>query len=97
MKAIWNETVIAESQDTVVVEGNHYFRQSLSMPIILNPAAQLRFVPGKGRRTISRLLSMVNLIQMQHGTTRIRNPRRRRSEIGSHFGTGSKSYRSVKM
>ena len=25
MKAIWNNTVIAESDDTVVVEGNHYF------------------------------------------------------------------------
>jgi uncharacterized protein (DUF427 family) len=25
MKAIWNETVLAESNDTVVVEGNHYF------------------------------------------------------------------------
>jgi uncharacterized protein (DUF427 family) len=25
MKAIWKGTVIAESQDTVVVEGNHYF------------------------------------------------------------------------
>jgi uncharacterized protein (DUF427 family) len=25
MKAIWNGTVIAESKDTVVVEGNHYF------------------------------------------------------------------------
>jgi uncharacterized protein (DUF427 family) len=25
MKAIWNGAVIAESQDTVVVEGNHYF------------------------------------------------------------------------
>jgi uncharacterized protein (DUF427 family) len=25
MKAIWNKTVIAESDDTVVVEGNHYF------------------------------------------------------------------------
>ncbi len=25
MKAIWNDTVIAESADTVVVEGNHYF------------------------------------------------------------------------
>jgi uncharacterized protein (DUF427 family) len=25
MKAVWNGTVIAESQDTVVVEGNHYF------------------------------------------------------------------------
>lgn len=25
MKAIWKDTVIAESNDTVVVEGNHYF------------------------------------------------------------------------
>lgn len=25
MKAIWNDTVIAESNDTVVVENNHYF------------------------------------------------------------------------
>lgn len=25
MKAIWNETIIAESDDTIVVEGNHYF------------------------------------------------------------------------
>jgi uncharacterized protein (DUF427 family) len=31
MKAIWNDTVLAESDDTVVVEGNHYF-----------PAASLR-------------------------------------------------------
>ena len=25
MKAIWNNTIIAESDDTVVVENNHYF------------------------------------------------------------------------
>ena len=25
MKALWNGEIIAESQDTVVVEGNHYF------------------------------------------------------------------------
>ncbi len=25
MKATWNNTVIAESDDTVLVEGNHYF------------------------------------------------------------------------
>ncbi len=25
MQALWNDTVIAESADTVVVEGNHYF------------------------------------------------------------------------
>ncbi len=25
MKAVWNDTVIAESDETVMVEGNHYF------------------------------------------------------------------------
>ena len=31
MKAIWQGTTIAESDDTVVVEGNHYFpRESLN-------------------------------------------------------------------
>jgi uncharacterized protein (DUF427 family) len=25
MKAIWNDTVLAESDETIVVEGNHYF------------------------------------------------------------------------
>ena len=25
MKAIWNEVVIAESADTIVIENNHYF------------------------------------------------------------------------
>jgi uncharacterized protein (DUF427 family) len=28
MKAIWNGVVIAESDDTVVVEGNHYFPEA---------------------------------------------------------------------
>jgi uncharacterized protein (DUF427 family) len=37
MKAIWNNVVVAESDDTVVVEGNHYFpaeslRQEYLMP-----------------------------------------------------------------
>ena len=25
MKAIWNNTVIAESNDSKIIEGNHYF------------------------------------------------------------------------
>ena len=28
MKAIWKDTVIAQSDDTVMVEGNHYFPES---------------------------------------------------------------------
>jgi uncharacterized protein (DUF427 family) len=25
MKAIWNDQVVAESDDTIIIEGNHYF------------------------------------------------------------------------
>jgi uncharacterized protein (DUF427 family) len=28
MKAIWNSQVIAQSNDTIVVEGNHYFPEN---------------------------------------------------------------------
>ncbi|MDO8773162.1 MAG: DUF427 domain-containing protein, partial [Burkholderiaceae bacterium] len=28
MRATWNNTLIAESEDTVLVEGNHYFPES---------------------------------------------------------------------
>lgn len=31
MKAMWNDTVIAESPDTIVIENNHYFpRESVN-------------------------------------------------------------------
>jgi len=37
MKAIWNNTVIAESDDTVLVEGNHYFPlESLKKAFVLS-------------------------------------------------------------
>ncbi len=42
MKAIWNDTVIAQSDDTVVVEGNHYFPQA---------ALDRRFVVGSNHRS----------------------------------------------
>ena len=32
MKAVWNGTVIADSDDTVVVEGNHYFPRDTLKP-----------------------------------------------------------------
>ena len=35
MKAIWNDAVLAESGDTVVVENNHYFpRASVRMNLL---------------------------------------------------------------
>ena len=32
MKAIWKDTVVAQSDDTVVVEGNHYFPPAALKP-----------------------------------------------------------------
>lgn len=45
MKALLNGTVIAESDDTVVVEGNHYFPSSSLDPDLLGPS-QLQTVCG---------------------------------------------------
>ena len=49
MKAIWNNTVIAESADTVVVENNHYFpADSLKKEFFEDSIAQTS-CPWKGR------------------------------------------------
>lgn len=48
MKAIWNEAVLAESDATIVVEGNHYFPpESINKEYFLNSEAHTR-CPWKG-------------------------------------------------
>lgn len=34
MKAVWNNEVVAESEDTIQVEGNHYFPMESVIKII---------------------------------------------------------------
>lgn len=48
MKATWNGTVIAESTDTVVVEGNHYFPAGSVKQEYLRPSATTSVCPWKG-------------------------------------------------
>lgn len=49
MKAIWNNTVIAESDDTLVVENNHYFpADSIKREFFESSIAQTS-CPWKGR------------------------------------------------
>ena len=48
MRAIWNGTVIAESDDTVVVEGNHYFPADSVTADVLAPNASTSVCPWKG-------------------------------------------------
>jgi uncharacterized protein (DUF427 family) len=48
MKAIWNNVVIADSADTVVVEGNHYFPRAALKDEYLKPSATTSVCPWKG-------------------------------------------------
>jgi uncharacterized protein (DUF427 family) len=48
MQAIWNDTVIAESNDTVVVEGNHYFPMSSLVRDYVVDSAHHTTCPWKG-------------------------------------------------
>ena len=49
MKAIWNNQVIAESSNTVVVEQNHYFPEDSVNRLFLQPSATRTVCPWKGQ------------------------------------------------
>ncbi len=49
MKAIWNGEVIAESDETVVVEGNHYFPADSVRSDLLTASDQTTVCPWKGQ------------------------------------------------
>jgi uncharacterized protein (DUF427 family) len=48
MQAVWNGKVIAESSDTVVVEGNHYFPFDSVLAEYLKPSNTHTTCPWKG-------------------------------------------------
>lgn len=48
MKAIWNGTVLAESDRTEVVEGNHYFPREAIKEQFFRPSATNTVCPWKG-------------------------------------------------
>jgi uncharacterized protein (DUF427 family) len=57
MKAIWNDEVIAESDDTVVVEGNHYFPRTSLREDLLLPSETHTVCPWKGKASYYTLTS----------------------------------------
>ena len=48
MQAIWQGTAIAESDETVVVEGNHYFPEGDVISATLQNSDTTTFCPWKG-------------------------------------------------
>jgi len=48
MKAIWNDTLLAESNKTLVIEGNHYFPHDAINQNFFKPSNTKTHCPWKG-------------------------------------------------
>lgn len=48
MKAVWNDCTLAESADTVVVDGHHYFKQDSVNMELLRPSSHSSVCSWKG-------------------------------------------------
>lgn len=48
VKAVWNGATIAESDETIVVEGNHYFPREAVNAELLVPSGTTSVCPWKG-------------------------------------------------
>ncbi len=48
VQAVWNGAVIAESEETVVVEGNHYFPRASVRDDVLRESTKQTRCPWKG-------------------------------------------------
>jgi uncharacterized protein (DUF427 family) len=48
MKAVWKGAVLADSHDTIVVEGNHYFPPESINPKYFRPSSNQTTCPWKG-------------------------------------------------
>lgn len=82
MKAIWNDQVIAESDQTVVVEGNHYFPPT---------AIKREFYELSDRQTVCPWKGTANYYHLVQGGQRNDNaawyypsPKEAASEIKDH-------------
>lgn len=48
MKAVWNGTILAQSDETMVIEGNHYFPPESVEMRYLKPSMMRSICPWKG-------------------------------------------------
>jgi uncharacterized protein (DUF427 family) len=55
-KAVWNGTLIAESDDTVIVEGNHYFPRDSVRAELLADSDTHTVCPWKGTASYHHLV-----------------------------------------
>ncbi len=53
MRAVWNDEIIAESEDTIMVEGNHYFPPDSIKPQFFKKGDMTTFCGWKGWQIIT--------------------------------------------
>ena len=61
MKAVWNGRVIAQSEDTVLVEGNHYFPEATLNRDLVTFSNHKTMCPWKGQANYYSLMVDGNL------------------------------------
>lgn len=82
MKAIWNDTVLAESGDTEVVEGNHYFPPESIDKDFFEASDHTSVCPWKG--TASYFSLVVDGERNENAAWTYPNPKDAASEIKDH-------------
>jgi uncharacterized protein (DUF427 family) len=86
MRATWENTVVAESDKTIVVEGNHYFPpDSIKKEFLLSSDTHTT-CPWKGLASYYHVGSVKSPIRMRRGITRTRRRRPNRSKATLPFG-----------
>jgi len=91
LKAVWNDAVIAESDDIVTVEGNAYFpAASLNMDYV-KPSEHHTVCPWKGTASYYTLEVGGNRTQMLPGSTPSRRQPRKTLRTASPSGKASRS------
>ncbi len=87
MKAIWNNEVLAESNETVVIEGNHYFPASSVTQDFLKPSDTTYECPWKGTANYYNL--SVAGAENPDAAWYYANPKDAAKEIAGHIAFGN--------
>ena len=91
VRAVWNGKVIAESDETIVIEGNHYFPADAVRPELLRQSTTTTVCRGRAAPPTTRSLSAERRTARLPGTTPTRVAQRLPSLDGWRSGTVSRS------
>lgn len=83
MKAIWHDTVLAESSETIVVEGNHYFPPDSVNKALFRESDYRTSCPWKGQASYYDI--MVGDTVNKDAAWYYPNPKDAAKEIAHHF------------